>query len=230
MINPPSQINRFKTPVTVAEQQLAARCAQGRVILIDDESDVLSGLSTLLHLKGYACETYTSALEYLDVLALNQPQFFGPCCVICDVKMPSIDGLELQRRLSELEDVPLLLMSGKSSPHEVVEAFRAGVVDFLIKPIEADCLLESISRALNKHLQCRSLQTKQRDLLTRINCLSEREREIIRRVANGELNREIAESLGIGLRTIKLYRHRAMEKLGVDKLVDLVRLVDQGDL
>jgi two-component system, LuxR family, response regulator FixJ len=230
MINPSSQFNRFKTPITVDEQELAARSAQGRVILVDDDRDVVLGLSNLLHLKGYACETYNSASEYLDVLALNQPQFSGPCCVICDVKMPSIDGLELQRRLIGLQDMPVLLMSGKSSANEVVEAFRAGVVDFLIKPIEADCLLAAVNKALGKHLECQSQKAKQSDLLSRINSLSDREREIIRRVASGELNREIASSLGIGLRTIKLYRHRAMEKLGVDKLVDLVRLVDQGDL
>lgn len=230
MNNSPSQTNLFKTPVTLVEQQLAAGCTKGRVILIDDESDVLSGLSTLLHLKGYACETYSSASEYLQILTLNQPQFYGPCCVICDVKMPVIDGLALQRRLIDVENVPVVLMSGKSAAYEVVEAFHAGAVDFLIKPIEAERLFESINRALSKHVEHLSQQTKQCDLFNRINSLSVREREIIRRVASGELNREIAENLGIGLRTIKLYRHRAMEKLGVDKLVDLVRLVDQGDL
>lgn len=224
------QTKQRKTPLTMAEQQLAERCAKGRVVLIDDERDVLSGLSTLLLLHGYACETYCSAVEYLNVLALNQPRFSGPCCVISDVKMPSIDGLELQRLLFDLEDVPVVLMSGKSGANEVVEAFRAGAVDFLIKPIEADCLFAAVNKALGKHLECQSRQAKQSDLLSRINSLSDRECEIIRRVASGELNREIASSLGIGLRTIKLYRHRAMEKLGVDKLVDLVRLVDPGDL
>lgn len=230
MINPSFLVKRLKSPVTVLEQELAARCAQGRVILIDDDREVLSGLSALLRLKGYACEAYTSALEYLDVLSLNQPQFLGPCCVICDVKMPSIDGLELHQRLINSEDVPVMLMSGQSGAYEVVEAFRVGVMDFLIKPIEAERLFTAVNKALSIHLEYQNQHAKQHDLLTRINSLSEREREIIHRVASGELNREIAESLGIGLRTIKLYRHRAMEKLGVDKLVDLVRLVDQGDL
>ncbi|MBF0256362.1 MAG: response regulator, partial [Gammaproteobacteria bacterium] len=93
--------------VTISDQQLAQRCARGRVVLIDDDAQILSGLASLIELEGYACERYTSALDYLQVLNYNRPCFPGPCCLLCDVMMPEIDGLELQRRLAELDDTPL---------------------------------------------------------------------------------------------------------------------------
>ena len=221
---------RWRRSITVADRLQAERCARGRVVLIDDDPEILVALSALLDLEGYACESYASALDYLQVLASNQPQFPGPCCVICDVRMPVVDGLELQRRLMNLDDIPLVLMSGESGVHEAVSAFRAGVLDFLIKPVEVDMLLLVVDKALRASTLNQAQRVHEIDLWERIASLTDRERDIARRVAAGQLNREIAEALGIALRTVKSHRQHAMEKLGIEKVVELVRLADKGDL
>lgn len=227
---PPSIPKRLRKVIHVTDRLLAERCARGRVVLIDDDTEILDALAALLQLEGYACEAYSSAIQYLQVIAFNQPHFPGPCCVICDVKMPVIDGLELQRRLMDLDDTPLLLMSGESGAEEAVTAFRSGVLDFLIKPIETDLLLAAVEKALQTSAVRQLEYAEQNLLLSRIASLTTRERDIASRVARGELNREIAEELGISLRTVKMYRQQAMEKLAIDKVVDLARLADKGGL
>ena len=222
--------NCFRQPVTLSDEKLAARCARGRVVLIDDDTEILSALSALIEMEGYACETHTSALGYLQVLASNRQPFPGPCCVLCDVKMPELNGLELQSRLAGLDDTPLLLMSGDSGAREAVSAFRAGALDFLIKPIDADTLLAALVSALSvsatRHLQ----RERKTDLLARIGSLTERERDIVKRVVSGQTNPAIAEELAIALRTVKLHRQRAMEKLGAGRMADLVRIAGEGHL
>lgn len=220
----------LRRPITVSDQQLAERCARGRVVLIDDDPEILAALASLLEMEGYACEVYASAVQYLQTLAFSRPQFPGPYCVLCDVKMPVLDGLELQRRLLDLGDMPLLLMSGKSGAYETVRAFRAGALDFLIKPIEADDLLVAVQRALAASREHQIRQVKSAETDARIASLTEREREVARRVARGQTNPAIAAELDIGLRTVKLHRQHAMEKLGLATAIDLARLVDQGNL
>lgn len=222
--------NRSRQPVTMSDEKLAARCARGRIVVIDDDTEILSALAALIEMEGYACETHTSALSYLQVLASNRPSFPGPCCVLCDVKMPELNGLELQSRLAGLDEMPLLLMSGDSGAREAVSAFRAGALDFLIKPIDADILLAALVSALSvsaaRHIQ----RERKTDLLARIDSLTDRERDIVRRVVSGQTNPVIAEELAIALRTVKLHRQRAMEKLGASGMVDLVRIADEGHL
>lgn len=219
-----------RLPVTVSDEKLAARCARGRVVVIDDEADILAALATLIELEGYACETYGSAPAYLNVLNYNRPCFPGPCCVLCDVKMPELDGLELQSRLAQLDDTPFLLMSGASGAHEAASAFRAGAVDFLIKPIDADTLLDALAKALRIGAERQLRRGRQSALAARIASLTERERDIARRVASGQTNPAIAAELGIALRTVKLHRQRAMEKVGAGGTAELVRIADEGKL
>lgn len=221
---------KFRKPITVADERLAARYARGRVVVIDDEPDILAALTALIDMEGYVCETYSSAPAYLQDLSQNRPRFPGPCCVLCDVKMPELDGLKLQSCLAELDDTPLLLMSGASGAHEAVSAFRAGALDFLIKPIDADTLLAAIEKALAVSTERQQQSLRQNELAVRIASLTERERDIARRVAAGQTNPLIAEQLGIALRTVKLYRQRAMEKVGAGGTADLVRIADKGGL
>jgi len=216
--------------VTVHDEQLARRCAQGRVVIIDDDTEILAAFKALLEMEGYACETYPSGSAYLQVLNYNRPCFAGPSCVLCDVKMPEIDGLELQGRLAEFDNPPLLLMSGASGALEAVNAFRAGALDFLIKPIDADGLLAAIARALQCSTEQRQRSQHLSSLRAKIATLTARERDIARRVAQGQTNPAIAEQLGIALRTVKLHRQRAMEKVGADNMAALVRLADLGGL
>lgn len=222
--------DRSRRTVTVDDERLAARCAYGRVVLIDDDPHVLAALAALLALEGYAVETYASAISYLQVLAFNRPYFTGPSCVLCDVRMPHLDGLELQRRLIEWNDTPLLLMSGDSGAQEAVTAFHAGALDFLIKPIDADVLTVAVVQALAVSAKRQHLDVHTSDLARRIASLTEREREVARQVVRGIINPEIAVQLGIGLRTVKLHRQHALEKLGVNTVADLVRLADKGGL
>lgn len=222
--------NILRQPITVSELELAARCARGRVVVIDDDLEILAAFSALLELSGYACESYASAMEYLQVLNGNHPDFPGPSCVLCDVKLPEMNGLELQRRLAELGDTPVLLMSGSSGVEEAVCAFRAGGLDFLIKPIDADQLLEAVQNALAISSQRQALQQRQSNLAARIASLTEREKEITRRVAQGQTNPVIAAELKIALRTVKLYRQRAMKKIGAETIADLIRIVYDGNM
>ncbi len=225
MNNPP-----LRRIVTVHDEQLAQRCAQGRVIIIDDDAEILAAFKALLHMEGYACETYTSGSAYLQGLNDNHPCFAGPSCVLCDVKMPELDGLELQGLLAEFDNTPLLLMSGASGAFEAVSAFRAGVLDFLIKPIDADVLLAAIAKALQISARRHQSSDNSTTLSARIASLTARERDIARRVAQGQTNPAMAEQLGIALRTVKLHRQRAMEKVGADNMAALVRIADQGGL
>ncbi len=220
----------YGNPVTVGEVKVAKRSIRGRVVVIDDDVEILAALAALLALENYSCETYASALAYLEVHGKQYPGNFVPSCVLCDVKMPEVDGLELQSRLSALDDTPLLLMSGVSGAPEAVSAFRAGALDFLIKPLDADILLNAVLKALAVSAERQRLKERKLNLAGRIATLTKRELEIARKVALGQTNPSIAQELGIALRTVKLYRQRAMEKMGAKVTADLVRLADEGGL
>ena len=216
-----------RRPITVSDRRLAERCARGRVVVIDDDAEILLALRALFELEGYACETYDSAVAFLQASSENRPCFPGPFCLLCDVRMPQVDGLDLQRRLQALGDVPMLLMSGSSGAPEAVSAFRAGALDFLIKPMKAQTLLDAVTKALAVSAQRQQQRARRKELAARFNSLTEREREIAQRVALGQRNLEIAEALDIALRTVKRHRHQAMEKLEVDTLVDLVHVIGE---
>lgn len=219
-----------KRPVTIHDVQLAERCARGRVVVIDDDAELRAAQAALFDLEGYACETHASADAYVQVLSYNRPSFPGPICVLCDVNLPGLGGLELQRQLTELDDKAFLLMSGASGAKEVVQAFRTGAVDFLIKPVDADVLLAAVEKALAVSRERQSQRERGLEISARIASLTEKERVVARRVAQGQTNQGIADGLGIALRTVKLHRHRAMAKLQVDTVVDLARLADEGNL
>ena len=220
----------YRFPVTVAEEALAAQCARGRIIVIDDDTQILSALGALMDLEGYACETYSSALAYLRGRSERLPHFAGPSCLLCDVKMPELDGLTLQQRLMEEDDTPLLLMSGASGAQEAASAFRAGAQDFLIKPIDADELLAAIAKALIVSTERHANYLRAANLSARIASLTAREREVARYVAQGLTNPAIAIKLGLALRTVKLYRQNATEKLAACTTAELVRIADEGGL
>jgi two-component system, LuxR family, response regulator FixJ len=216
--------------MTLTAAELTERCAKGRVILIDDDRDVLDALRALLDLEGYACETHASATAYLEVLQYNRPSFPGPVCILCDVRMPGLDGLELQRQLAGHDAQPLVMMSGASGAAEAAQAFRGGAVNFLVKPIDATALLAAVEEALAMSATRQQQRAEAADVRRRIALLTARERVVAKRVVAGRTNQEIADELGIALRTVKLYRQRALEKLGASHLVDMVRIADLGGL
>jgi two-component system response regulator FixJ len=222
--------NDWRRPITISDERLAARCARGRIVIIDDDAEVLGALALAIEMEGYACEAYPSAVDYLHVLNYNRPCFPGPCCVLCDVKMPELDGLELLERLGSLDETPLVLISGNSGVEEAVTAFRGGALDFLIKPIDVDSLLACVIKALALSADRQAGRVRQKALAARIASLTEREREIASLVTAGQSNPVIAERLGIALRTVKLHRQRAMEKIGAHCVADLIRIADETGL
>ena len=217
-------------PLSASEQRLAQRYARGRVIVIDDDLEILAAFRQLIELEGYVAETFSSAVAYLATLDGVEPLFPGPNCVLCDVRMPEIDGLALQRRVAERAETPLVLMSGSSGAREAISGLQHGAVDFLLKPIDAETLLAAVGRALSVSAERRAERMRRAELAVLVARLTVRERAVICRVIQGRRNAEIAAALGIALRTAKLYRQRAMDKLEVDSLPDLVRIAALTEL
>jgi FixJ family two-component response regulator len=213
--------------VTVHDQLNAARHARGLVTIVDDDDAIREALVSLLHLEGYATEAHASAASYLEKLERAEPEFPGPQCLLLDVKMPGLTGLELQRRLIELcESTPIVFMSGGSGAPEAVQALKNGASDFLVKPFDEQALLNAIGEALQK-VQRQQASEAQRDIATtRISRLSARELQIAKMVLSGALNRDIAEQLGIAVRTVKLHRNHMMSKLQVSNVIELARIMD----
>lgn len=219
-----------RKPVTIHDEVEAKRCAFGRVVLIDDDLDILASLKALVDLSGYMSECHPSAAHFLQALASGEPVYPGPCCVVSDVRMPAIDGLELLGHLQEIEELPLILMSGGSGIREAIDAFKLGVVDFLVKPFEMDAFLAAIGKGLAISAQAQENKQGQSVLKARVSALTPREREVVCQVALGRLNREIAGQLAISERMVKIHRQNAMEKLQVKSAAELGRIADQAGL
>jgi FixJ family two-component response regulator len=214
--------------VTVDDESVAGRYARGCVVLIDEDAEVLSALSARLHFEGYAVETFASARHYLDALDSPKPSFPGPSCLLCDLRMPGMDGLALQRQLQGRDVPPMVLMSGQSLPRDVVTAFHGGAVDFLIKPFEAADLLVAVAKALGVSAARYTAAQRQSEAANLVASLTEKELQVILLVVQGKTNPQIMVSLGIALRTVKLHRQRAMEKLGLDSVAALGRFAQDA--
>lgn len=214
--------------ITIHDERDAVRHARGLVTVIDDDQAIRDAVSSLLGLEGYATECFESAAHFLDVLERATPVYPGPQCVLLDVKMPGLTGLELQRRLIDMaENLPIVFMSGGCGAREAVQALKNGAMDFLIKPFDEETLLAAVSEALDRSLvQARHFE-QDHDVATRVSSLTEREAQIARMVAAGMLNRDIADKLGIAVRTVKLHRMHTMRKLGAGNVIELARIVDR---
>ncbi|AOG21820.1 response regulator transcription factor [Acidovorax sp. RAC01] len=214
--------------VTVSDEALAERCAKGRIVLIDDHEEVLQALTNLLSLEGYACDGYPSAIAYLAWLKRNEPVFPGPSCILSDMRLPGLDGLELLGLLGGREDMPLILMSGASGIREAVQGFRTGAVDFLVKPVETDELLGAVTKALAISAQAHDRRARGNDIAERLASLTPREETVAARVAQGETNAQIAAALCISLRSVKRIRQSAALKLGATSTAELVLKFTDG--
>lgn len=193
------------------------------VFVVDDDPSVLRSLERLLRSAGWATETYDSAEEFLRA---RDPAAAG--CVILDLAMPDIDGLEVQRRLVEAGlPLPIIFLTGRSDPPTIVRAMRAGASNFLCKPVDGDQLLASVAEAVEAD---RSVRRDNADLIVgrqRLASLTARERQVLDRVVAGRLNKQTADELGTALKTIKVHRARMMNKMNVKSLAQLARLVER---
>ena len=193
------------------------------VFLIDDDPGVRRGVSRLLRSRGRQVQAYGSAKDFLD-----QPLPSGPACIVLDLQMPEMNGLEVQQVLGQSKDtLPIVFISGRGSIPASVRAMKEGAVDFLTKPFEDHQLLRAIDTALARAREA----FVRRDALDRdcaiFDTLSQREKQVCLRVAQGMLNKQIGGELGTTEKTIKVQRGGVMKKLGAQSAADVVRFVER---
>ncbi len=193
------------------------------VFVVDDDRSVRRALGRLLSSAGYHVESFESAEQFLE------SGFIGHAgCVIVDLQMPGISGLELQRRLvDEMVDMPVVFLTGHGDIPSSVQAMKDGAIDFLTKPVEADRLFEVVPQALRAGAERRVRTAEIESIRERAALLTARETEVMHLVASGRLNKQIAYELGTSEKTIKVHRARVMEKMHVSSVAELVRLVDR---
>ena len=196
------------------------------VFIIDDDPSVRKSLSRLLRSIGQTVETFSSAEEFLA-----RDRFNGIGCILLDVQMPGLSGMDLQAALSKAEtSMPIVFITGHGDIPMSVEAMRKGAVHFLTKPFDDNELLRAIGEAIEKDRKTKAEQTELQDLRERIRLLTPREYEILHYVITGMLNKQIAFTLGIAEKTVKIHRGRVMEKLHVDSVAELVRLAEKAGI
>ena len=190
------------------------------VYVVEDDPSVRDSLSLLLQLRGFSTATFDSAEAFLEGDALERP-----ACVLADVRLPGMSGLDLQRKLAgRRAALPFVVMTAHGDVATARAALRDGAVDFLEKPIDEQDLIEAITVALRSdHAQVEKARNRE-TMLGRMQRLTERELEVFERVTSGLHNREIAEEFGISQRTVEVHRARVMEKLQARRVADLFRL------
>lgn len=195
----------------------------GRVFLVDDEPGMLKALSRLLGAEGFKVMAYRSATDFLA----NFPEESIGCLVL-DVAMPGLDGMELQQRLNESGNpLPVIFLTGHGDIPMSVRAIKSGAVDFLTKPVHDEELLAAVRMALQlseARAAEKAVSTGHRERLDR---LTPRELDVMRKVITGKLNKQIAADLGTGEQNVKIHRMRMMEKMGVESVAELVRVAER---
>jgi FixJ family two-component response regulator len=193
------------------------------VFVVDDDPSVRKSLARLLRSAGFAVETWASAREFLESNRLP-----GPGCLVLDVQMPGLNGLELQEKLEGTDrNLPIVFITGHGDIPTSVKAMKAGAVDFLPKPFQDEDLLRAIRKAIARDTQQRIARAEFEAISARHATLTPREREVMALVVTGRLNKQIAAELGTSEKTIKVHRHRVMEKMQVDSVADLVRAAER---
>jgi FixJ family two-component response regulator len=195
------------------------------VFVVDDDVSVRESLELLILSAGWQPVTFASAEDFLEHSSID-----GPSCLVLDVRLPSLTGLDLQKRIMDRADVPIVFITGYGDVPTTVEAMKAGAVDFVTKPFGDDVMLNAIRQALERSRQAIAHEVEMRAVRERYMALTRRERETMALVVSGLLNKQIATKLGITEITVKAHRGQVMRKMQVDSLADLVRLAAALDL
>jgi FixJ family two-component response regulator len=190
------------------------------IAIVDDDPSVRRGLERLIRSMGWKTEVFASAQEFLA-----RPTTAGPGCLVLDVQLPGLSGLDLQKQMAEAGlETPIVFLTGHGSIPISVQAMKAGAIEFLTKPVDEQDLLRAIQEAVERDRCSRKQHADTRDLRDRYESLTVREQEVMRQVVFGLLNKQIAAELKITEDTVKFHRGHIMRKMRADSLADLVRM------
>jgi len=197
-----------------------------KIFVIDDDESVRRSLPLLLKASDYDVETFSSSEEFL-----NREQFNGTGCIILDINLEGISGLELQEELMSKQDsLPIIFITGKGGVPESVQALKKGAIDFLQKPFDDEQLLNAVEEALTKAHEIKKEFDQLKKLQDLLSNLTDRELEVFKYVITGMLNKQIAYKLNIAEHTVKLHRGKITEKLGVKSVAELVRIAQKAGI
>ena len=194
------------------------------VFVVDDDASIRRALTRLIKSAGYQVNTFASARDFLESGCHRE----GLGCLVLDVRMPGLSGLDLQRELQNANlTLPIVFMTGHGDIPMSVRAMKGGAVDFLPKPVKDKDLLRAIEQALARAARERTERAELEEIQSRVQTLTPREREVLEHMVSGQLNKQIAFDLGTVEKTIKVHRARVMQKMGVDSVAKLVRLTEK---
>jgi FixJ family two-component response regulator len=193
------------------------------IYVVDDDPTILEAIDSLARSIGLDTRCFTSAIEFLDAVHERSPG-----CVILDVRMPEMSGLEVQEKLSEInEHIPIIFISGHGDIPMAVDTLKKGAIDFLTKPFREEDILNAIRLGLKRDRQDNSAATEMNELNKLYKTLSSREREIFPYIVQGYLNKQTAIELRISEATVKVHRHNIMKKMGASSIQELVRIAEK---
>jgi FixJ family two-component response regulator len=196
------------------------------VYLVDDDPDLLKAIERLLQSVGLKVATFLSPHEFLESYDRN-----APGCLVLDLALPGLSGLELQRALEhEASPLPIVFLTGRGDIATSVQAMKHGAADFLTKPVDDTELIAAIHEALARDQALRRARSEREHVAKRIAALTERERQVLEQIVAGRLNKQIAAELGTAEKTIKFHRANLMRKMGVRAVADLVKLAERAGI
>ena len=193
------------------------------VFVVDDDTAIREALASLIGSIGLRVECFASSQEFL-----RRRNIDSPSCLVLDVRMPGLSGFELQRELDRAQrSIPIIYITAHGDIPMAVQAMKAGAIDFLSKPFRDEDLLDAIRKALDRDAAFRARQAELSEIRSRIAQLTVRQRQIMTHVVAGKLNKQTAAELGVSENTIKVHRHRIMERMGAASLADLIHMIER---